>query len=101
MAPFIDDGVVYKDRKIEPKKMEESKDPKIKWQELEEKIAIFQQKIFDFIANKEYGELENFLNDLIASNDDNPDNLKVYHALRLNIIQGQICLAEYFKWKKQ
>ena len=101
LAPFIDDGVVMKDRKPVTKKKEESNDPKIKNQEIEEKISNFQARINDCIANKEFADLENVLNDLVATNDDSPDNLKVYHALRLKIIQGQICLAQYFKWMSQ
>ena len=40
------------------------------------------------------------LNELTLSQDDNPDNMKIYKELRMNIIHGQICLASFFKWKQ-
>ena len=40
------------------------------------------------------------LNELMLARDDIPDNLKIYKDLRLNIIHGQICLASFFKWKR-
>jgi len=45
-------------------------------------------------------ELEQVLNELTLSQDDNPDNMKIYKELRMNIIHGQICLASFFKWKR-
>ena len=36
----------------------------------------------------------------MLARDDIPDNLKIYKDLRLNIIHGQICLASFFKWKR-
>ena len=90
-----------KDRKPVMIKKEESTNPKIQNIEIEEKILSFEARINDCIESKEFAELENVLNDLVATNDDSPDNLKVYHALRMKIIQGQICLAQYFKWMQQ
>ena len=34
------------------------------------------------------------------THDDSPDNMKIYAELRLDIIHGQICLASFFKWKR-
>ena len=90
-----------KDRKPVMFKKEETIDPKIKNQEIEEKISCFEARINDCIESKEFAELESVLNDLVSTNDDSPDNLRVYHALRMKIIQGQICLAQYFKWVSQ
>ena len=90
-----------KDRKPVMIKKEESTNPKIQNIEIEEKILSFEARINDCIESKEFAELENVLNDLVATNDDSPDNLKVYRALRMKIIQGQICLAQYFKWMSQ
>ena len=41
------------------------------------------------------------MNELTMSQDDIPDNLKIYTELRMHIIHGQICLASFFKWKRE
>lgn len=69
--------------------------------ELEERIAAYRDKIQDCIIYKRLFELEQVLNELTLSQDDNPDNMKIYKELRMNIIHGQICLASFFQWKRE
>lgn len=40
------------------------------------------------------------LNELTIALDDNIDNVRIYKELRLSIIHGQICLASFFKYKR-
>ena len=46
-------------------------------------------------------ELETILNELAITLDDNIDNINIYKELRMSIVHGQICLAAFFKWKKE
>ena len=69
--------------------------------ELHERIFAYRDKIMYCITHKKVFELENILNELTMAQDDNPDNLRIYNDLRLNIIHGQICLANFFTWKKE
>lgn len=64
--------------------------------ELEERVTAYKDKIQDCINYKRLFELEQVLNELTLSQDDSPDNLKIYKELRMNIIHGQICLASFF-----
>ena len=68
--------------------------------ELDERIVAYKEKIQETIENSRLFELEQVLNELTLSQDDVPDNLKIYRELRMNIIHGQICLAMFFKWKR-
>ena len=99
LQPFVDDGVIYKDRKIVSKKLEESKKNR-RDAELDERIVAYKEKIQETIENSRLFELEQVMNELTLSQDDNPENLKIYKELRMNIIHGQICLASFFKWKR-
>ena len=99
LQPFVDEGVIYKDRKIVNKKKEQDT-VKRKDAELEERVTAYRDKIHDCITYKRLFELEQVLNELTLSQDDNPDNMKIYKELRMNIIHGQICLASFFKWKQ-
>lgn len=61
----------------------------------------YREKIYTCIAKKNVFELEQVLNELTTAQDDSPDNLMIYKQLRMNIIHGQICLASFFKWKRE
>ena len=97
LQPFLDDGVVYKDRKVVKRAQEENKRRNA---DLEDRIVSYREKIAACIENKRYYELQNLLNDLTISQHDDIDSLKVYEELRLPIIHGQICCAQLFKWKR-
>ena len=84
-------------KKNEPIKQREKKQDA----ELEERIVAYKDKVDDCIRYKKVYELEQVLVELGQSQDKNPENLKMYHRLRLNIIQGQIFLGKYFEWKEQ
>ena len=97
LQPFLDDGVVYKDRKIVKKVEDESKRRDA---DLEERIVKYREQIAGFIENRRYMELEMILNELTLSQIDDIDSLKIYEELRMSIVHGQICLAAFFKWKR-
>jgi len=46
--------------------------------ELEERINNYRDKILECISDKKVFELEQVLNELTISQDDSPDNLKIY-----------------------
>ena len=82
------------------KKSERDEESKRKDAELQERIAAYRNKIHECIYMKKMFELEQVLNELTLARDDMPDSLKIYKELRMNIIHGQICLASFFKWKR-
>ena len=98
LQPFLDQGVVYKDRKIV--KIDDNGDEK-KNADIEERIVLYREKILHSIENKKMFELETILNELAITLDDNIDNINIYKELRMSIVHGQICLAAFFKWKKE
>ena len=100
LQPFIDEGVIYKDRKIVRYKRDDEKmnhiDP-----EVEERIMNYKDKIQACIREGTMFELEAIINELTLSMDDNIDNLRIYERLRMNLIHGQICLAHFWRWKDE
>ena len=71
----------------------------MKENELEEAICTYKRNIQECITKKRMYELEKILNSLCLSLESDPDSLKIYHALRLSIVHGQICLTKFFQWK--
>ena len=88
---------MYKDRKVVRKVDNENKR---KDADLEERIVKYRDQISMCIEQKRYMELEMILNELTLSQIDDIDSIKVYEELRMSIVHGQICLAAFFKWKR-
>ena len=74
LKPFVDDGVVHKDRKREKKREVDSFLNQKKNDELNERICVFKIKIQEAIENKEIPLLEKIVNELTIELDENPDN---------------------------
>jgi hypothetical protein len=88
MKPFVDEGVVHKDRKRVVKKAgflyaAQQKDVK-----LNERICEYRVKIQDFIAEKDTRSLELVVNELTSGLAENPENLYMAQKLRLDIIHA-------------
>ena len=102
LKPFVDNGVVHKDRKHEKKKKDEDDLFKRKKdEELEERICNYKAMIQDCIEEKKISELEKIVAKLTQEMQDTPENLYMQQCLRLNIIHAQICIGEFFKWKEK
>ena len=67
--------------------------------DLEERILLYRMKISDSIKEKRVFDLEQTLNELTIAQEINEDDIRLYHALRMDIINGQIFLAKFFQWK--
>ena len=100
LKPFVDDGVVHKDRKKETKRATDDFINQKKNADLEERICSYKIKIQESIEEKNIPSLEKIVAELTMDLDDNPDNIYVQQTLRLNIIHAQICIREFFKWKE-
>ena len=88
LQPFIDEGVVYKDRKLVNKKKKRHEISLMKENELEEAVGRYKEQIQACIKHKRLYELEKVLNALTLSPETDPDSLAIYRGLRLNIIHG-------------
>ena len=99
LKPFIDDGVVHKDRKREVKKEGDDFSIQKKNAKLEEKICANKIRIQESIEEKNITELEKIVTELTIDLDETPDNVYMQSSLRLNIIHAQICIREFFIWK--
>ena len=67
LQPFVDEGFIYKDRKIASKKNEKMKGKEKKARqdaELQERILAYKDKINECIKHKRIYELEQVLNEL-------------------------------------
>ena len=100
LAPFLDDGFVHKDRRVQRNatdalqvvpKLDTRADGKIKEYKFLIKTAMQENKIH---------ELETIINEVILTTEDSPESHKIYTDLRMDIIHGMICVARYFKYKK-
>ena len=100
LKPFVDEGVVHKDRKREVKMADESSKPK-DHSKLEEIICDYRVKIFEYITNKKIvPELEKLITELTNLPEDSESNY-ILGELRMHIIQGQICLSKFHEWREQ
>ena len=88
LKPFVDDGVVFKDRKREAKKTNDDFFNQKKNAELEEKICGYKIRIQENIEEKNITQLEKIVGELTTDLDDNPDNIYMQQSLRLNIIHA-------------
>ena len=100
LKPFVDDGVVHKDRKRETKKASDDFVNQKKNAVLEERICAYKIKIQENIEDKNVTNLEKIVNELTMELDDGPDNLYLQQSLRLSIIHAQIFIREFFKWRE-
>lgn len=102
LQPFLDDGVVHKDRKKATKKnLDENSSKRQQDPRVIDKIRDFRERIHACIEEAKIYELESVLNELVLEMDDTPEYNEIYRALRLNIIHGQILLANFFKHKRE
>lgn len=94
----MDEGFVYKDRKIVKKDEEENKR---RIPEVDMYVNKYRDRIKACIDDKKLFELEKILNELTLTLVDDADSLQVYKEVRMSIIHGQIMLANFFKWKRE
>ena len=87
LKPFVDEGVVHKDRKREVKRYAEDGQKPKNHVQLEERITILKNKISDLIKDKNIGELKDLIVQTADLADD-PDNDYVISSVRMYIIHA-------------
>ena len=92
LKPFVDDGVVHKDRKREIKRTGDEYHNQRKNAELQEKICEYRIRITEAIREKEIKVLERIITELTSELDETPDNNYIISSLKPNVIHAQICL---------
>lgn len=80
-------------------KNKQTDEKKKKDEENNDRVFAYRDKINECMERKKVFELEQVLNELCLDKNDTVENLKLYKNLRLNIIHGQICLANFFEHK--
>ena len=88
LKPFVDDGVVHKDRKRQVKRGMVDFTNQKKNAELEERICEYKVKMIQAIQDRNIKTLENIVQELSGDLDETPDNDYVVSCLRLNIIHA-------------
>ena len=100
LKPFVDDGVVFKDRKKVAKKAIFQFSNQEKNPDLKARITETRLRLRHLIETKNVNQLERELYQITTDVDENPDNQYVLKQLELDVINAQICVAEFFKWKE-
>lgn len=100
LKPFVDEGVVCKDRKRDPKKdLSANINPK-KAIGLEERLTNYRLTIIEFIQQKNYKGLESLVKEFTMAHED-PENNYLADQLQYDIILCQLYLKRFAEWKEE
>jgi len=101
LQPFVDEGVVHKDRKKATKKnVDENAQKRKQDPRVIDKIREYRESIQDAIQQGKIWDMDKVLKEIMDL-DDTPENNEIYKALRIYIVHGQIMWAQFFKWKRE
>ena len=103
LAPFVDDGFAHENRakkkKIVVPLVVDRTEKRID-ATLELLVSDYRSKIKAHMRDREYHELDQLLNPLTTKLGDSRYDNELTKELRLDVIHGQICLANYHEWRQ-
>ena len=101
IQPFLNNGFNYKDRRHQavltsanPEEISRRRQLAVRYKA---KIDKYRRRLENAIGQKDVFEIEKILNDIM----NNEEECELWHHLRLEIIQAQLCMKAYYKWRAE